>query len=209
MKHDVRVDEKHPLQWAKGWVRTPLGERRQMRAWKKPLTYYRDALIQELRKVGATEILITTNTGDDGRRDPGVTVYFSKPGQDDFSWQLALGIESPLPTLQEIDDAFRRKAAAHHPDRGGDVEIFKNLNQHRERAKAWVTNAAHSEHEFALPCDRFTEPRWNINALRLGIAALRRLEDYGLPGMLERSFKGFQVAITGPEAGDAKPTINA
>jgi hypothetical protein len=103
----------------------------------------------------------------------------------------------------EIDEAYRKKAMQHHPDRGGDVEIFRSLTQHRERARAWVMDSARSEHEFALPCDRFAEPRWNINALRLGIAALRRLEDYGLPGMLERSFKGFRVALPTPEAKSA------
>lgn len=196
----IRVNEKSPLQWAKGWVRTPLSDRRQMRVWKKPFAYYRDALVEQLRKVGAVEILITFNTSDDARRDPGVTVYFSKPSKEDFSWQLALGIENPAPTIAEIDEAYRKKAMQYHPDRtGGDVNMYILMGQHRDRAKAWVLDAARSEHEFALPCDRFAEVRWNINALKLGIAALRRLEEYGLPGMLERSFKGFRVAIEAPK----------
>lgn len=195
----IRVDEKSPVRWANDWTRTPIGERRLMKAWKKPLAYYRDGLVAELRKVGATEILITLNTGDAARLDPGVTVYFSKPTKEDFSWQLALGIENPAPTLAEIDDAFRKKAMEHHPDRGGDMQVYLSLSQHRDRAKAWVRNAARTEHEFALPCDRFTEPRWNIQALKLGIAALRRLEEYGLPGMLERSFRGFRTALPANE----------
>jgi hypothetical protein len=206
----LRVDEKSPVQWAKGWQRTPISERRQMKVWKKPFAFYRDALVDQLRKVGATDVLITFNTGDNARLDPGVTVYFSKPRKEDFSWQLALGIENPAPTLQEIDEAYRRKAMDNHPDRGGDVEIFRALGQHRDRAKAWVKDTK-GEHEFALPCDRFAEPRWNINALKLGIAALRRLEEYGLPGMLERSFKGFRVAIEAPKEGKDgnAETINA
>jgi hypothetical protein len=207
---EIKVEEKSPLKWAKGWTRTPLTDRRSMRAWKRPLAYYRDALIDQLRKVGATEVLITFNSSDDARRDPGVTVYFSKPSKEDFSWQLALGIDSPLPTLVEIDEAFRKKAAQYHPDRpSGDVEIFRALGQHRDRAKAWVMDTARKEHEFALPCDRFIEPRWNLNALRLGIAALRRLEEYGLPGMLERSFKGFQTAIEDRSTNNANKTIVA
>jgi hypothetical protein len=205
-----RVDEKSPLQWARGWARTPLGDRRQMRMWKKPFAYYRDALVEQLRKVGATEILITFNTGDNARRDPGVTVYFSKPGKQDFGWQIALGIENPAPTLTEIDEAYRKKALQYHPDRGGDVNMYILMGQHRDRAKAWVQDTARAEHEFALPCDRFVEARWNINALRFGIASLRRLEEYGLPGMLERSFKGFRVAIAAPEeTADGSRTINA
>jgi hypothetical protein len=58
-----------------------------------------------------------------------------------------------------------------------------------------VLNEHRKDHEYALPCDRFTEPRWNLNALRLGLAALRKLEEFGLPGMLERTFRGFRVQI--------------
>lgn len=193
-KHDVRVNEQSPLKWADGWDHTPIGDRRDMKAWKKPFNYYRDALVQQLSRLGASEVMISFNQGEDARRDPGVTVYFSKPMKADYSWQMGLGIDNPAPTLAEIDEAYRAKALKHHPDRGGDVEIFKRLGKWREQAKAWVMGKS-GDHEFALPCDRFKEPRWNLNALRLGIAALRRLEEYGLPGMLERTFRGFRVAL--------------
>jgi len=195
MKEAIRADDKTPLQWAKNWTRTPIAERKDKKVWKKTFAFYRDRLVDQLAKSGAGEILITYNSGDDQRRDPGVTVYFSKPMKPDYSWQHALGIDNPLPRLEEIDDAFRKKAAQHHPDRGGDVEIFRSLTRHREQAKAWVLNAQRSDHEMALPCDRFTELRWNVAALCFGLQALRRLEEYGLPGMLERAFKGFRTAI--------------
>lgn len=191
----IRISEQSPLKWADGWDRVPIGDRKEMKAWKKPFTYYRDALVQQIERLGASEVVISFNQGDDARRDPGVTVYFSKPLKEDYSWQMGLGIDSPAPTIAEIDDAYRKKAMAHHPDRGGDVEIFKKLGQYRVQARAWVMNKHRSDHEYALPCDRFSEPRWNINALRLGVAALRRLEEYGLPGMLERTFRGFRVAL--------------
>lgn len=203
-KQEVHLEEKTPLQWAKGWQRTPIGDRRQMKAWKKSFAYYRDALVSELGKVGAIEVLLTFNTGEQARLDPAVTVYFSKPGKEDFSWQIALGIDNPAPTIAEIDEAFKRKAMQHHPDRGGDIEIYRALQTHRENAKKWILGKTQGEPEFALPCDRFTEPRWNLNALRLGIAALRRLEEYGLPGMLERSFRGFRTAITDQRETDGK-----
>lgn len=191
----VRVNEQSPLKWAEGWNRTALGDHKDMKAWKKPFAYYREALVQQLARLGANEVLISFNTGDDARRDPGVTVYFSRPLKEDFSWQMVLGIDNPAPTLAEIDEAYKKKAMIHHPDRGGDIEVFKRLGRHRVQARAWVMNKARSDHEYALPCDRFSEPRWNLNALRLGIAALRRLEEYGLPGMLERTFRGFRVAL--------------
>lgn len=209
----IRVEDRSPLKWADGWDRIAIGERREMKAWKKPFTYYREALVQQLARLGANEVLITFNQGDDARRDPGVTVYFSKPMQEDYSWQMALGIDNPAPTLAEIDEAYRKKAMVHHPDRGGDIEVFKRLGKHRVQARAWVMNKTRGEHEFALPCDRFSEPRWNLNALRLGIAALRRLEEYGLPGMLERTFRGFRVALaahaSGEEDADVSKAVNA
>lgn len=191
----ARVSEKIPLKWAEGWSRVAIADRRAMKAWKKPFAYYREGLLDQLVKVGANEVAISYNEGNDARLDPGVCVYFSKPLVEDFSWQLGLGIDNPAPTLEEIDAAYRKKAMISHPDRGGDVQIYIQLGKWRDQAKAWVTNRHRDEHEYALPCDRFTEPRWNLNALRLGIAALRRLEEYGLPGMLERTFRGFRVAL--------------
>ena len=49
--------------------------------------------------------------------------------------------------------------------------------------------------ELELPCDTFTEVRWNLAALAFGIAALRRLEEYGLPNLMERAFEGFRTQI--------------
>lgn len=205
-KHEskIRITDQSPLKWADGWDRVPIGDRREMKAWKKPFTYYREALVAQLERLGAAEVVISFNTGDDARRDPGVTVYFSKPIKADYSWQLALGIDDPAPTLEQIDDAYRKKAMLNHPDRGGDVEVFKRLGQHKAQARAWVLGKDKGDHEFALPCDRFKEPRWNLNALRLGIAALRRLEEYGLPGMLERTFRGFRVALPAHASSEEK-----
>jgi hypothetical protein len=207
---EVKIYEESPLKWAEGWDRVPIGERKEMKAWKKPFAYYRDALVAQLARLGANEVLISFNTGDEARRDPGVTVYFTKAMQEDYSWQMGLGIDSPAPTLSDIDDAYRKRAMAHHPDRGGDVEVFKKLGQYREQARAWVLNAHRKDHEYALPCDRFKEPRWNLNALRLGVAALRRLEEYGLPGMLERTFRGLRVQLAEhSEVRDVKQAVNA
>lgn len=200
----IRVTEQSPLKWAEGWDHVPISERREMKAWKKPFIYYKEALVAQLAKLGAVEVVISFNTGDEARRDPGVTVYFSKPMKEDYSWQMGLGIDNPAPTLAEIDDAYKKKAMIHHPDRGGDIEVFKRLGKWRIQARAWVLNKANTEHEFALPCDLFKEPRWNINALRLGVAALRRLEDYGLPGMLERTFRGFRVALPAHASSEVK-----
>jgi hypothetical protein len=48
----IRVNEQSPLKWADGWDRVPIGDRKEMKAWKKPFTYYRDALVQQLERMG-------------------------------------------------------------------------------------------------------------------------------------------------------------
>lgn len=204
----VKVDEKSPVQWEKGARRTLIGDREHKRMWKKTLALYRDGLIDQLRKLGATDVLLTYNVGDAARLDPGVAVYFSKPREQDFSWQSALGIDNPAPTLQEIDDAYRKKAMQYHPDReGGDLNMYVLMGQHRDRAKAWIKDVK-GEPEYVLSCDHFSEPRWNINALKLGLAALHRLEEYGLQQIQERVFKGLRTAIEDKTNGKSE-TITA
>jgi hypothetical protein len=199
----IRVEEKHPVQWSKRSRRTLIAEREPKRVWKKPLSAYRDGLVDQLRKLGAMEVLITYNEGDQARIDPGVAVYFSKARDEDYSWQQALGIDSPAPTLAEIDDAYRKKAMQYHPDReGGDVNQYVLMGQHRDRAKAWIKDVK-GEHQFVLALDRYTEVRWNVNGLRLALMALRKLEELGLPTILEAALQGFRTAIEDKSNGKA------
>lgn len=206
-KVQIRVEEKHPVQWDKKAHRTLIGDREKKNVWKKPLALYRDGLIDQLRKLGAAEILLTYNEGDQARIDPGVAVYFSKHREEDYSWQSALGIDNPAPTIAEIDDAYRRKAMQYHPDRGGDVNMYVLMGQHRDRAKAWIKNEK-GQFQFVMALDHYNEPRWNINGLKLAVAALRKLEELGLPGMLEASLQGFRTQIEDQSNGKSD-TINA
>lgn len=169
-----------------------------MKAWKKPTAHYKAKLIAELQKVGATEVQLSFHDDSKAALDPGVTVYFSKAGSaKDTSWQAGLGIDNPLPSLKEIDDAFRAKAAKFHPDnqQTGDTKIFQQFVAHREAAKRYVTGKQNQEMEIALACDRYSEIRWNINALAISVSALRRLEEFGIAGFLERVFRGFRTQI--------------
>lgn len=191
----IQVVEKQVLQWPDGWERTLIAARKPRAAWKKNFRESREALVRELERHGVGEVLICYNLPPQDRTDPGVAVYFSKRATEDYSWQGALGIDSPAPTLAEIDEAFRRKAMQHHPDRGGDVEIYRSLAQHRERAKAWVLGTHRAEHEYVIPCDRFTETRWNLSAIRLALTAFRQLDRVGVPAILERTFRGFKTAL--------------
>lgn len=196
-KNEVKViaTEESPLRWPAGWIRTEIRDRKALGAWKGNFRSYRDAVVKELGRIGVTEILISYNPAPSDRMDPGVAVYFSKPLEADYSWQLALGINTPAPTLELIESAYREKAMQHHPDRGGDIEIFKQLGEHRKQAREWVLGTHSHQHDYSIPCDRFNEVRLNLAAIRVALAALRQLERVGIPGMIERTFRGLKTAL--------------
>lgn len=183
------------LKWPDGWERTRIQDRKLANGWKKSLKEYEAVLAKELKRLGVVETLITYNTAPNDRLDPGCAVYFSRQKRPDYAWQSALGLDTPIPTLAQIDSAYRERAMKHHPDRGGDVEMFRQLSKHRDDAKAWILGTQHVEHEYVIPCDRFNEVRLNLNAVRLAMAAMRQLDRVGIPGMLERSFRGMRTAL--------------
>lgn len=55
------------------------------------------------------------------------------PGGDDMCYRM-LGI-SPSSTWDEIEKAYKRKAKIHHPDRGGDEDMMRALNEAYNRLK--------------------------------------------------------------------------
>lgn len=193
----------YPLVWPGIYRRTPLGHRKQKGAWKKTTLQYAKELNDELKKFGATQVVITCNVlpeefGQRYRepRDTGVAVHFTRPpDEDDFSWQEILGINIPEPSIAEIDDAFIKLSKKYHTDNleTGDLEMFKQINAARQRAKAWVTGDYGREHEHSIACDAFDEVRLNIAALRHALKNLRGIEDSGCTGLMERVFKSFEA----------------
>lgn len=194
----IDVVEESNLRWPDGWDRTRIQDRKTQSSWKSSYNTYRDRAVKELQMLGATSVLVTK--GSNERMDPGVAIWFSRKRQD-FSWQEGLGLDSPAPTLKEIDAAFEVKAMKHHPDRGGDVEIFKKLVDHRKNAKAWVMGTHDAAHDYVLACDRYDSPRLNIAALRKAFAAFRALESVGVPAILERSLDRFKAALAPTSGG--------
>jgi hypothetical protein len=146
-------------------------------------------------------VTISRNTGDRERLDPGVAVWFSLAPQQDFSWQSGLRLDNPAPSLDEIDAAYRRLAQKHHPDAvangsGGDVEVFQKLSEYRKQARSWVLGENTAKLEHSIPCDKFTEVRLNLAAIRLALAAFRQLERVGIPAILERVMdRAFKTAL--------------
>jgi len=190
------VVEEMKLKWPDGCERTRIQDRKPQGSWKFGTAKYRDGLVAELSRMGATAILICR--AENERLDPGIAVWFSLK-KEDSSWQQGLGIETPAPTLDEIDAAFRSKAARCHPDRsdGGDSELFKRLNDWRKQAKAWVMGTHDQRHEYVMAIDQYTEARLNLCALKLAFSYIRGLERVGAPAILTQTLGAFRAKLTG------------
>jgi hypothetical protein len=197
-KHTVKLTEEVPLKWPHGQEHTLLDRREYRNAWKKTFLQYRQRLADQLAKLGVEEAMISYNPSPSDRKDPGVALYFAKPEAEDYSWQMALGIDKSDPTEKEINDAFKAKSKMHHPDMvaagsGGDVKLYQILDDHKRRALAWVRGTV--AHDFCIAVDRCVEPRWNLEAIRRILIAVSTMEEYGNPGTLDRTFRGFKTAL--------------
>lgn len=187
MDHEVG----YPLRWPEGWSRTLIDNRKTQSSWKKPFSFYEDAVSKELQRMGATSILISRNDTSKERLDPGVAVWFSIKATDDFSWQAGLQLDNPAPSLSEIDAAYRRLAQKHHPDAvangsNGDIQMFHKLGEYRKKARAWVLGGDEKKHDNCIPCDRFTDARQNLAAVAAALRYFRGLERVGIPAILDR-----------------------
>jgi hypothetical protein len=201
---DTRLEGKDesPLRWPDGWPRTRFQDRATRPAWKKSYADSVAGLVKELQRLGATSYLITRNAAH--TEDSGVAVFFTLQPVNQYGWQEALGFIGEIPTVQQIDRAYMEKAKRVHPDGPTpDLPLFQALTEHRDRARAWARGEQTVVHDKVMPCDAFREQRWNINAVRLTIAALRQIERCGSPVMMERAFRGFNKAI-GAGTGDAQ-----
>lgn len=197
----VEIKERTPLRWPDGWSRTLIDQRKSQAAWKKPYSFYRDAVHRELERMGVQAIEITRNDPSKERVDPGVSVWFSLKPTEDFSWQLGLQLDNPAPSLSEIDAAYRRLVQKHHPDAvangsGGDVVIFHKLGEFRKKARTWVLGSDVVKHDNCIPCDRFADARQNMAAVANALRHFRGLERVGIPAILERVMQSaFKTAL--------------
>lgn len=194
--------ETYPLAWPDDWPRTRPQDRRAMAAWKRTANQYRDALVTELTRMESPSAVISSNVPLNLRGamtqgveplDVGVAVYFSRKFKEDFSWQDALGIHDPAPSEQQVQESYRRLAALHHPDRGGDVGMFQSVTRHRDNALRWINRKQNQNFDYVIACDQFKEVRLNMAAIVMTIKAIRQIERCGTSSLLERAFKGFSA----------------
>jgi len=200
----VEVADTTPLKWPEGYGRTLIDDRQDRAAWKKQYSIYRDAVVSELELLGASAITITRNPPTEERVDPGVAVWFSRRRTQDTSWQLQLQIDKPNPTRQEIDSAFKRLAAKHHPDSvgggsGGDVRIYMKLEAAKRQAHAWIRGEGALDLDSCIPCDDYVEARQNLAAIKLILSHIRALERLGSPFIMERVMeRSFRASLPAP-----------
>ena len=181
------------LRWPEGQKRTRINQREKRGQWKKPLSHYLTELQTELGKLKAVGVVVTGDP-DAQKIDPGVAVYFSLPPEEaSGDWQEVLGIDNPKPTEAEIDDRFKELARRYHPDNPatGNFDLYRKIDEAKKEAKAWATGDFGKRHERAIACDRYNEVRLNVKAIQVTVAALRRVEESGAPGFLDRAFAGF------------------
>lgn len=195
-KPAIEVRDEYPLRWPKDYPRTLIDNRKSNSAWKLPFSDYRNGVIAELGRMGIASATITRNELVDERKDPGIAIWFSMKAAENFDWQVGLGIDNPVPTLEEIDRAYKALAMRHHPDRGGDVELFKKAGQYREEAKAYVLGSATLEQDNCLPFDQFRDTKMNLAAALAALRHFRGLERLGMPSIVARVMShAFKTAL--------------
>lgn len=209
------IEDQTPLKWPEGWSRCLIEHRKSQAAWKRPFSFYRDAVAKELGRMGVMAATISRNDGGKERIDPGVAVWFSMRPTSDFSWQTGLQLDSPAPSLDEIDSAYRRLVQKHHPDAvangsGGDVQMFHKLTDYRKKARAWVLGTNAPTHDNCIPCDRFADARQNLAAICSALRHFRGLERVGIPAILERVMSSaFRTALPKQASPDSKGVSDA
>lgn len=212
------MKEAYPLSWPDGWVRTRPEHRRDNNTWKKTFGVYRDELIDEIERLKATSLVLSTDIPLTVRGlpregfkpvDPGVAVYFGRRQREDRTWFDVLAIsnvpevrptdpETCARVLTLIDQQFRKYAKQYRggdPDLGGDLELFRQLVKARDAGRDFYNGVKRADHEYVLACDLFNEVRLNMHAIGLTVIAMRQIERCGASSMLERAFRGFMAAL--------------
>lgn len=190
----LEFDVEIPIKWPDDRPRTRFQDRKTNASWKMSQGDVTEKLKDELRKVGATSVLVTYNAK--GHEDGGVAVWISRKPTDDYGWQDEFGFIGVIPTIQELDRAYMQKARSCAPDSATpNLERFHELTKLRDQGRRWIRGERIKEHETVMAVDTFREVRHNLNAVRLTLSALRQIERCGSPVMMEQAWRGFRPAL--------------
>lgn len=112
------VKESYPLSWPASWPRTNSWSKKQSKFKVKSFAVARDLLMDELRRFGARDIILSTNiplrldglpySGYRQPDDKGVAIYFTLKGKKMvFACDLWLKIEDNIHAIASTIDALR------------------------------------------------------------------------------------------------------
>lgn len=190
----MEFEIQQPLHWPEDRPRTRFQDRKGNAAWKGTYQETVKRLQKELKLAKATSALVTHDSGTEG----GVAVWISRKPVDDYGWQDEFGFIGVIPTMQELDRAYMRKARDVAPDGPKpNIDRFHELTRLRDQGRRWIRGERIKEHETVMAVDAFREVRHNLNAIRMTLFALRQIERCGSPVMMEQAWRGFRPALVG------------
>lgn len=195
----MEFETQQQLKWPEDRPRTRFQDRKGNAQWKLNYADTVKRLKQELQRAKVTSALVTHDAGLEG----GVAVWISRKPQDDYGWQDEFGFIGVIPTIQELDRAYMRKARDIAPDGPKpNLERFHEITKLRDQGRRWIRGERIKEHETVMAVDAFKEVRHNLNAIRMTLFALRQIERCGSPVMMEQAWRGFRPALVGTVASE-------
>lgn len=190
--------ERYPLEWPKQQVRTRIQDQGTIGAARRSWREYLAMLDKELKRMGVLRYVVTYNElGGANSRDPGVAVWFSRKKDEAYKWQDILGIDNPYPTIDDIENSFKSRVKAVHPDLnpGKDPEPYHQLVKARKDAISFVKGTSELPSDYVIPCDAYKERYHNLYAIVRTIKALRDIERFGAGQLFEGALHGFAGAL--------------
>lgn len=123
----------YPLTWPAGWKRTPAESRSVGRFGTTKTNVMNGWRHTEHISIHAATVRLRQELGRMGVHDDDIVLPPpQQPSAGPRTWRDVFG--SAVTNRAQLAEVYRRPAAAHHPDRGGDLAKMAELNAARDAA---------------------------------------------------------------------------